>query len=136
MKLVQKLATGLVVAALFATYAQAQVMRVHVPFNFHAGSTMLPAGDYQVRSVAGTSQVWLVAADASTGCALPIRSQIVPTKSGQGKLVFRSYGSSYFLARVENPGLSNGADFHPSKAEKEMAKIDAPREVALYQGVQ
>ncbi len=138
MKLVHKLAIGgLAIASLLTTYAQAQVMRVSIPFNFHAGTAMLPAGNYDVRTEAGTNRVALVAVDGTAGCFLPVKAVMIPAKARRGSLLFRAYGSAYFLSSVENPGLSNGYDFFITRTEKEIAKYETPREVALaYQGAQ
>ena len=132
MNLVQKLAIGgLALTSLFTAYAQDQVMRVSIPFAFHAGSAMLPAGDYEVRSSHAHAFVAIVAADGSAACNLPIKVRVVPTKARRGSLIFHAYGSSYFLSRVENRGLSDGFDFFTSRAEKEMARINTSREVAV-----
>jgi hypothetical protein len=132
MKLVQKLAiAGIAVASLFTAYAQNQVMRVSVPFAFHAGDRTLPAGAYDIRSDYGHNRIAIVAADGKTGCYLQVRNAVVPTKIRRGSLVFHAYGSAYFLNRVDNPGLSNGYEMYPGRAEKEMAKVETPYDMEV-----
>jgi hypothetical protein len=132
MKLASKLAIASVaLAALFTASAQEHVMRLSVPFKFHAGDTVLPAGDYCVRSNHADRRVAIIAADGSNGIFLPVRSSVVPATVDRGSLVFNVYGTAAFLTAVKNPGLSDGFEIHTSRAEKEMARLKTPREVAV-----
>src|SRR6266568_2650605 len=75
MKLISKLAvTSAVLALAFISTANAQGMRVSVPFSFNAGSLTLPAGEYSVDVNSTTQRVMLKQLDGKASCFLMVKA--------------------------------------------------------------
>jgi hypothetical protein len=131
------LACALAATAMVSTsnaVAQSRELMVKVPFAFHNGSQHLPAGVYRVHIE--SDRLILLRGEHSSGYVMG-NSQTSRTAS-RGKLVFRRYGSQYFLREVWADGSTTGFECIKSKQEKE-AQIAAAniapsgREVALAQ---
>ncbi len=122
--------------------AQAQTstkLFVTVPFEFHAGDQVLPAGNYTIETPP-------LGGHAATGSKMVITSKDgsvylgLMAMAGDGRIgkpaysvTFNRYGSSYFLKVVQNGGITSGLT--TSRAEKELAiaydrKPDSTRIVA------
>jgi hypothetical protein len=120
---------GLCVAvALFLTaavaYSQvANVLVGEIPFNFHVGRTVMPAGEYIVKINSSTSGSVIVQnKDRSTAVLVLTNPFIQGRKDAPSKLVFNRYGSEYFLSQVWNKYGTTGRELSKTKAELEMAK--------------
>ena len=113
----------------FAQYAS----KADIPFNFHVGSTTLPAGNYTVWCEAD-STIWFRNEDVH-------RTAIVLSVDGGDnsqppiKLTFRVYGSQYFLAKTSGAYGENERHYAMSKAEKslreERANLETEKQVLL-----
>jgi hypothetical protein len=116
-----------------AAHAQTIQLKVTVPFDFTAGDTMLPAGDYEVQSMGPwggpTLSVHNVNSNAGT-IVLSISSKS-QKPSADAKLVFRRYGQQYFLAEVWNRHSSDGNQIKISSQQTELAKNRSKDEVVL-----
>jgi hypothetical protein len=76
-----------------------QTFVAKVPFDFIAGGSRLPAGDYVVAGVTGLGVVSIASADAEHFAfvlASPVRSNGPAPRS---ELVFEQFGGEHFLAR-------------------------------------
>jgi hypothetical protein len=137
MKLISKLAiTSAVFALAFISTANAQTMRVNVPFGFRAGDMTLPAGIYKVEVANAVQRVTLSQMDGKVSGFLSVKSYSGKGSPEQGSLIFHQYGNSYFLARVNPFGADRGADMFVTKAERELAKLQpAAEEVVLSASV-
>jgi hypothetical protein len=130
--------TGLLVLAIMAaaqvTKAQ-QAVIVDVPFDFTAGDTRLPAGQYIVGKASSNSPALRITrADGPEGIFVPSNPAESRAPQAESKLVFHKYGDHYFLAQVWNAGSANGRELMKSNAEKEMAlsaQIEKPEQVTL-----
>jgi hypothetical protein len=91
----------------------------NIPFEFHVGDTVFPAGNYMVRPTTGPS--YFLSIRGSTRMIL-FSSIPAEAKSLQStKLIFHRYGNSYFLSAVW-PGFGQkGYQLPPSKAERAIA---------------
>jgi hypothetical protein len=80
-------------------------VRAYIPFNFNAGSKMLPAGTYTVAINRGSNNVAIFQRDTGVGTFL----LALPTgvnRQGQPVLTFRSDGDgTYVLVKIEGPDL-------------------------------
>jgi hypothetical protein len=122
MKFFSKFAvTSAVIALAFVSTANAQSMRVDVPFGFKAGGLSLPAGSYQVAVNREAQRISLSKLDGKVNCFLTVKSFDYSAAPQHGSLVFNQYGNSYFLSKVKSAG-SGGADLSISRAEREFAK--------------
>ena len=104
--------------------AQAQeTMRVNIPFDFVAGNTSLPAGEYLVEASGPTHTLLLIdRKDASTSALIITNAAVSAEPQSESKLIFNRYGDRYFLSQVWTAGNSNGRQLLKSAREKEMAQ--------------
>ena|SRR5215472_16937098 len=127
---VAMIAATVILLSATSAFAQTSRVRIHVPFAFDAGSAHLPAGDYRVTKDTlfqwvvlekeGGSAIFLTTHQAFTGGAV----------KQNGSLTFDKYGDQYFLRKFSTPGTGAGYEWPMSRAEREIAKIGVPREVA------
>jgi hypothetical protein len=105
--------------------AQAQeLLAVNIPFDFVAGNTQLPAGEYTVRDSAPTHAIILISRkDSATSAFLVTNAAVSAEPQSESKLVFNRYGERYFLSQVWTEGNSQGRQLLKSGREKEMSQI-------------
>jgi hypothetical protein len=122
------LIAGLVLAlTIGASKANAQIVGdlvVKVPFQFHAGDSRLPAGEYRIRVVddSGLSLMEISSMDGSTAALFQVQetdAQTTPTKS---ELIFNKYGDQYFLAKLFDEGESIGSEVLKSRYEQRVSR--------------
>src|ERR1700723_2839826 len=82
--------------------AQAQeLLAVNIPFDFVAGKTQLPAGEYTVKVAGPANTVILVSRKDSNASAFLVTNAAVSAEpQSESKLVFNRYGDRYFLSQV------------------------------------
>lgn len=132
MRFISKLAiSSAVIAIAFMSTANAQNMRVNVPFSFQAGSKALPAGQYDVSLNNPSQLLTLQQLDGKAQCYLLIKSTVRLGTPENGKLLFHRYGNSYFLTYANTPGGELGAEVHTSRAERELAKTSTGVQTAM-----
>jgi len=110
---------------LFAvTGAHAQsASRANVPFDFKVGTKQMPAGTYTVENHTGTDI--LMVRNVKTGVsALALGRRESPAKK-TNKLIFRRYGSQYFLTTIVGSKGSQGFVIPSSRQEKELEVAQA-----------
>ncbi len=126
MKLISKLAVASAVFALaFVSFANAQTMRISIPFGFSAGEKVLPAGEYRVELNRLSHRIALSHVDGTEGCYLPVKAFTGSGAPEQGSLVFNQYGDRYFLSQVNARGAGMGASVFSDRAEREIARTQA-----------
>ena len=109
----------LTVASVFAEMAPR--MTAHIPFGFHVGNSMLPAGEYTVSTDTGPGLVQLRSADSkSTATVIANAVQTYPAPK-DSKLIFTKYGDEYFLSRIWRAGSDTGNELRKSRRETEVA---------------
>jgi len=95
---------------------------VKVPFAFHAGNTLMPAGTYQfsmrVKPHQAGNLLRIISQDGSL-CENLSTNRIEGNRSDPDVHVyFNKYGDSYFLSKVK--GNSLGVEVAKSRAEKQL----------------
>jgi len=128
----QQLMAVAIFAALACTglHAQSMDMRATIPFAFHAGDRLMPAGEYVIHEQG--PWVWFRAADS--GRPSPIFMTIGLDGQGpqQARLEFNRYGNEFFLTAVWNSFTKDGRQVLPTAHEKELAKRgDVPDKSAV-----
>ena len=112
------------VALLAATYMFGQDshrVTAQIPFGFHVGTSMLPAGQYMVAADMRTGTVRLRSDDFKSTVVV-LSSLITPgSKSDKNKLVFNRYGDQYFLSQIWVEEGVEGRSLRKSKQEIEVA---------------
>jgi hypothetical protein len=120
--------------------AQAQEqMVVNIPFDFVAGNTTLPSGEYSVKVSGPTNTLILIARNDSAASAfMNTNAAVASEPQTESKLVFNRYGDRYFLSQVWTAGNSSGRQLLKSAREKEMsriAKLDTQGQLTLVAGL-
>jgi hypothetical protein len=124
-----------------AAHAQTTQLNVTVPFEFIAGNTVLPAGDYDVHSTGpwggqalSIQNVTALSIQNVTSRAgtflLSTWSQVAKT-SESNKLVFYRYGEKYFLAEVWTMNTNIGRKLPLNQRQTELARKQQKSEVVL-----
>ena len=95
----------------------------NIPFAFRSGSTMMPAGKYEIREL---SERFVVVRGVDQR-----RSQILSTihteafkAPDHGKLIFHRVGNKYFLYQIWSPNQTSGYQLPKSHAEKETLRAE------------
>ena len=120
--------------------AQAQEhLVVNIPFDFVAGNTTLPAGEYSVQ-VSGPERALILIdrKDPAPSVIIDSNADVANEIQSQSRLVFNRYGDRYFLSQVWAAGNSRGRQLLKSGREKEMAqvaKIEAQGQITLVAGL-
>lgn len=110
-------------------FAQSNTMRADVPFSFHIGKAVLPAGTYNVYE----SSNGLITLRENTGKGAAARLTIPTSRakmSADGSLQFTRYGDSYFLTKIWDASSHEGRALMQSKQEKELEANSRPFETA------
>ncbi|MDR3719121.1 MAG: hypothetical protein P4K98_09985 [Bryobacteraceae bacterium] len=111
-----------------------QAMKVSVPFEFHVGATVMPAGEYHLNWSFGLSNhLLLLESDDSQTRMWILADDVLNAHDGrtQGSVVFHKYGDAYFLSEVWSFGSDVGSALHESKVEREAALHAALRRRSL-----
>ncbi len=105
-------------------------LRAQIPFDFTVRDYRLPAGEYRIQPAA--SGVLVIQRVDSEANVMALTTS-VSSKDWQeeSRLVFHCYGNSCFLAQIWKAGDNAGFELPKSKAELELARTEAPREVVL-----
>jgi opacity protein-like surface antigen len=114
-------------------FAQTTQLKVTVPFEFIAGNTVLPAGDYDVHSTGpwGGQALSIQNVTSRAGTfLLSTWSQLAKT-SESNKLVFYRYGEKYFLAEVWTMNTNIGRKMPLNQRQTELARKQQKSEVVL-----
>ena len=137
---------ALVMAALMALtamastrVAQAQELVVNIPFDFVAGKTTLPAGEYSIKVSSPEGTLLLLdRKDAAASAFISTNAVVKAEIQTESKLTFNRYGDRYFLSQVWTEGNSQGRQLLKSAREKEMAqiaKMETQSQVTLVAGL-
>lgn len=117
----------LMIATLFAALGsmvlqgQNLSVKADIPFEFRAGSTVMPAGEYVVEELGE----WLVLREAGGGKHACSLISFAATRSDfpqDARLTFHRYGDMYFLSSVWGGFSNGGRELAQPKLERELAK--------------
>ncbi len=122
MKLRYAIVLTLMLAAAAILAAQIRpLLHANVPFAFHVGNDVMPAGEYRISALQPGSRVVLITA-VHSGAAVLVQTLLSGERAGQtAKLIFDRYGETYFLREVWIPAF-DVRQLHRSKAEQEYAR--------------
>jgi len=131
-KHIQKAATILsLVVALTITFAAVPAdadsfgsIRVDVPFDFTADSSILPAGKYTISSagVNGNGVIRITSADNKASVFLSTHSAQSLKSKDETVVIFHRYGDQYFLFQVWASGDNIGSEIPKSSIERQAAR--------------
>ena len=128
---VSLLALSLAVSILGAGPASAKSidgLRAQIPFDFHVGDKVIPAGDYVVNAMSDDEKTLRIreAGGGESAAALTNLTLAKQNSEASPRLVFRKYGDQYFLAAVWGEGGA-GRTLRESSSERDARR---GREVA------
>ena len=101
-----------------ASAKSVDAMKAQVPFDFHVGNTVVPAGEYTIRTL-NADEAALRISDGRHSAS--INTNTAQGRAGGARLVFRRYGDQYFLAAVWGAGEA-GRALPVSKRERSLRK--------------
>jgi hypothetical protein len=113
---------GLALLATASLFAEMQPrMSANIPFEFHVGNSMLPAGEYTVYAEPGSGLVRLRSADSKSSVTILANAVQTLSTPRESKLIFNRYGDNYFLFRIWRSGSDTGNEMRKSRRETELA---------------
>jgi hypothetical protein len=122
-----------VALACTSLHAQSGDMRATIPFDFHAGNRLVPAGDYVIHGQGAV--VFLRKADSGTSVSSFMTSGTIGRdRSRLARLDFQRYGTHYFLTTIWDPFSQDGRHVHQTAREKELELAkggDGPIQIAV-----
>jgi hypothetical protein len=112
--------------AVAAVSVMAQVrsrVTAQIPFAFSVANQTMPAGSYAIQSQAGANQMVLIRSNDSKAAVFALtQGKQAKNTPDNTKLVFRRYGSQYYLAQIWTKGEEAGTEFPVSKSERQTMK--------------
>lgn len=129
MAAIRLLACGAILT-LAVNWGAAQTLRANIPFDFVAGSSILPAGEYTVERSGLGAQVLQLCGEKPRACIAMLASE-VGSSSGKGRFVFHRYGDQYFLSQVWSPKDGLAQTLPESSREKQLARLGTQSVVAI-----
>ena len=126
-----------------ASKANAQItdsLEVKIPFQFHAGNTKLPAGEYRIHVLddSDLAVMEISSADGSISALFQVRESEANSAPAKNELIFNKYGNRYFLAKLYEEGNASGSQVAESGYEKALSKetAEAQEHVPARRGMQ
>jgi hypothetical protein len=98
------------------SFAQSKGVQANVPFDFTVANQVFPAGTYRIEQKS-VGLIEIKNHDKPISAFTLVNPDSTRSKNG-GKLIFRKYGSQYFLSEVLCDSASMNVELLPSKAEK------------------
>lgn len=124
----------LLILTVVSAVAQSSRSKVtNIPFSFTVGGKTLPAGQYTIeRHQKQSENIWLVQSRDGRSSVL-VNTQSVRSYEPQdkGKLVFRRYGSQYFLSQIWSEGATSGRELRVSRSKSDVAKNEGEGETVV-----
>jgi hypothetical protein len=107
------LAFGAICSNGILLHAESYRMAANVPFSYHAGSDVIPAGKTAVEHTGSASYQRLA---TPAGKTIFVAAQTGSTGSKGACLIFHRYGNEYFLSEVWSPS-GTGSKLQPTREE-------------------
>ena len=122
----------LVAVAAVSVMAQVRArVTAQIPFAFSVANQTMPAGEYSIQSHASANQSVLIRSNDNKAAVFALaQGKQGKRDSDKTKLVFRRYGSQYFLAQIWTKGDVMGTEFPTSKSERQVMKSLSDRRLA------
>ena len=120
--------TAVLGSVAFAYAGETPTLKVNIPFAFHAGNQVFPAGEYIIKmSALGHSATGsILTIGTKDGSVLMCLNANASETSGSDPAytaTFKKYGGRYFLSEVQNGWRMSGLP--KTRAEKELAIAEA-----------
>ena len=102
-----------------------QSLRADIPFEFHVGDIVMPAGQYDVNlpAIGGPDRLYLTCYKCrATTSAATLKIGDLDAHTVKGRLKFNRYGDTYFLSEAWSRYSGVGSVLQKSKTEREAAR--------------
>jgi hypothetical protein len=119
---------------IYPSRAHAQVIgsiEANIPFEFQAGTAVLPPGNYSIRMVenSGLKFMQINSRDNASSTMFEVRETDLSSAPAKNELIFNKYGDHYFLAQLFDEGDPSGSEVMESNYEKTVSKAAAETKV-------
>src|SRR5436853_7268636 len=126
-QLLSSLALSALTLTIFAGKAHAQIvgnLDADIPFQFHVGNTVLPAGSYRIKVLddSNLNVMEISSMDGSHSAFFQVQESYAKTTPDRSELIFNKYGDQYFLSKLFDQGEPDGSELTESRAEKQISK--------------
>jgi hypothetical protein len=113
--------------AIYPTQAHAQIIgdvEAKIPFQFHAGNTKFPAGEYRIHVLDNSdlSVMEISSMDGSVSALFQVQEAETNSDPAKTELIFNKYGNRYFLAKLFDEGNPSGSRVVESGYEKKVSQ--------------
>jgi len=120
--------------AIYPSRAHAQItdtLEVNIPFQFHAGNTKLPPGNYSIHMLENSDLKFMeiTSADGSTSALFEVHETDSSSTPAKGELIFNKYGNRYFLSKLFDEGNPSGNEVVESAYEKRTSQAAAEAQI-------
>jgi hypothetical protein len=95
----------LVSAAMFAAAQSSSSIVVDVPFAFHVGGKVLPAGTYRILPGSNLSQITVATADGKNEALVPVMTRLSQRSEKESIVVFDVSGENHYMTEIYISGL-------------------------------
>lgn len=116
----------ILIAGCMAASARAQCGSIestaNIPFQFTAGQTALPAGQYRITCDASGYGPGVVSLTNGSARVKLVAVTVIGKAKERGVLVFHRYGDRYFLAQFWPAGEEMGERLPESRAERQLER--------------
>jgi hypothetical protein len=102
---------------------------VNIPFRFVVANQTLLPGRYMVTHIGQTN--FRIYNSQNQGALLPTHAVRGKAPEGAGRIVFHRYGETFVLSQIWFAANTTGQQVFPSRIEVELARKQAPSEVAV-----
>lgn len=103
-----------------------------VPFAFHIGTHIMPAGRYSVTKPLNDPSTLAISCFECKKSMIVITNPVTGSRKPEAPtLEFKRYGDVYFLQKYRRGAFETGSELPRSKAEVELATQSAPVQPAL-----
>lgn len=112
-------AAGFALMVCLPMQAETMAVKANIPFDFHVGTAVMPAGTYMIRHEGGVLRFRQHEGGNKAALTLtrPTYARDVPRDS---KLTFSRYADEYFLSGLWQVGIKTGVTVPKNKREKEL----------------
>jgi hypothetical protein len=128
------MALAVIVAGLalnLTTFAQANGLRVQIPFDFYVSDTLMPAGNYLVSTLQNGRIIQLISNDGHPTMFAMSGTTTRNVLLNSNRVVFNRYGDANFLAELHWSGTATGREIRATQLELEARNRQAPTRVAI-----
>jgi hypothetical protein len=119
---------------IYPSRAHAQIidtLEANIPFQFHAGNTKLPPGNYSIHMLENSDLKFMeiTSADGSTSALFEVHETDASSAPAKSELIFNKYGNRYFLSKLFDEGNPSGNEVVESAYEKKVSQAAAEAQI-------